>query len=78
MIEHPNETRDAFQTHITSKDVIYKIGSEIVPNATADQNTRLHSLEQQTKEFTILVEEQQVNHVNQSNSRLGNSNDKSK
>ena len=45
LIEHPNATWDAFQTHITSKDVIYTISSELMPNATTDQNTKLHSLE---------------------------------
>ena len=44
LVEHPNATWDAFQTHITSKDVIYTISSELVSNATTDQNTKLHSL----------------------------------
>ena len=43
LIEHPNATWDAFQTHITSKDAIYAISSELLPNATTDQNTKLHS-----------------------------------
>ena len=68
-IEHPNATRDAFQTHITSEDVICTISSELVVDATTDQNTKLHSLEQKIKEITTLIREQQVNRVNQSNSR---------
>ena len=72
LIEHPNATWDAFQTHITSKDVIYTISSELVPNATSDQNTKLHSLEQQIKELTALFKEQQVNQVTQSNPRPAN------
>ena len=47
LIEHPNATWGTFQTHITSKDVIYTISSELVPNATSDQNTKLHSLDKQ-------------------------------
>ena len=68
LIEHPNATWDAFQTHITSKDVIYIISVELVPNATTDQNTKLHSLEQQIKQLTALFKEQQVDQVVQSNS----------
>ena len=45
LIERPNATWDAFQMHITSKDVIYTISSELVPNATSDQNTKLNSLD---------------------------------
>lgn len=78
LIEHPNATWDAFQTHITSKDVIYTISSELVPNATTDQNTKLHSLEQQIKELTALFKEQQVNQVNQSSSRPTNPDNKSR
>ena len=78
LIEHPNATWDAFQTHITSKDVIYTISSELVPNATSDQNTKLHSLEQQIKELTALFKEQQVNQVTQPNSRPANPDNKSR
>ena len=78
LIEHPNATWDAFQTHITSKDVIYTISSELVPNATSDQNTKLHSLEQQIKELAALFKEQQVNQITQSNSRPANADNKSK
>ena len=78
LIEHPNATWDAFQTHITSKDVIYTIGSELVPNATSDQNTKLHSVEQQIKELTALSKEQQVNQITQPNSRPANADNKSR
>ena len=72
LIEHPNATWDAFQTHITSKDVIYTISSELVPNVTTDQNTKLQSLDQQIKELTAFFKEQQVNQVAQSSSRTAN------
>ena len=78
LIEHPNATWDAFQTHITSKDVIYTISSELVPNATSDQNAKLHSLEQQNKELTALFKEQQVNQVTQPNPRPANPDNKSR
>ena len=78
LIEHPNATWDAFQTYITSKDFIYAISSELVPNATSDQRTKLHSLEQQIKELTALFKEQQVNQVTQSNSRPANADNKSR
>ena len=71
-LEHPNATWDAFQTHITSKDDIYTISSELVRNATTDQNAKLQSLEQQIKELTALFKEQQVNQVNHSTSRATN------
>ena len=61
LIELPNSVWDAFQTHITSNDFIYTISSELVPIATTDQNTKLHSLEQQSKEIIALFKEQQVN-----------------
>ena len=76
--EHPNATWDAFQTHITSQFVIYTISSELVPNAISDQNTKLHSLEQQIKELTALFKEQQVNQVTQSNPRPANPDNKSR
>ena len=78
LIEHPKANWDAFQTHITYKDVIYTISSELVPNATTDQNTKLHSLEQQIKELTALFKEQQLNQVTQSSSRPANADNKSR
>ena len=78
LIKHPNAAWDAFQTHITSKDVIYTISSELVPNATSDHNTTLHSLEQQIKELTAIIKEQQINQVNQSNFRPTNADNKSR
>ena len=78
LIELSNAIWDAFQSHITSKHVIYTINSELVPNATADQNTKLHSLEQQNKKLTTLFKEQQVNLVNQSCSQPANANEKSR
>ena len=48
-----------------------------MPNATSDQNTKLHSLEQQIKEFTALIKEQQVNQITQANSRPANVDNKS-
>ena len=78
LTEHPNATWDAFQTHITSKDVICTINSELVPNVTTDQNTKLHSLEQQIKELIALFKEQEVNQVTQSSSRFTNADNKSR
>ena len=78
LIEHANATWDALQTQITSKDVIYTINSELVPNATSDQNTKLHSLEQQIKELTALFKEQQGNQVTQPNPRPANVDNKSR
>ena len=77
MIEHRNTIWDAFQTHLTSKDVIYTIISELIPNGTTDPNTKLHSLEQQIKELTALFKEQQVNQVHQSSSRPAEANNRS-
>ena len=78
LIGHPNATWDAFQLNITSKDVIYTISAELVPNATSDQNTKLYSLEKQIKELTAIFKEQQVNQITQSNSRPSNADNKSK
>ena len=76
LIGHPNATWDVFRTHITSKDVIYTISSELVPNATSDQNTKVHSLEQQIEEFTAFFKKEQVNQIKQSSSRPANANNK--
>ena len=78
LIEHPNATWDAFQTHITSNDVIYTISSELVPIATSDQNKKLHSLEQQIKKLSALFKEQQVNQVSHSTARPTNADNKSR
>ena len=78
LIEDPNDTWVAFQTHITSNDVIYTISSELVPNVTSDQNTKLYSLEQQIKELTALFKEQQVNQITQPNSHPANADNKSR
>ena len=64
LIEHPNATWDAFQIHITCKDVIYTNSSELVPNATTNHNNKLQPLEQQIEELTALVTEKQVNQGN--------------
>ena len=78
LMEHPNATWNAFQTHVTSKDVIYTISLELAPNATSDQNTKIHSLEQQNKELNALFKEQQVNQFHQSNPRPVNADNKSR
>ena len=78
LIEHPNATWDNFQSHITSKDVIYTISSELVPNVNLDQNTKLHSLEQQIKKPTALFKEQQVNQITQPNPQPANVDNKSR
>ena len=64
MIEHPNATWDAIQTHILTEDVVYTISSELVPNATTNQNTKLHSLDKNIKKLTILFEEKQLDQIN--------------
>ena len=74
MIQQPNATWDAFQTHTTSKDVIYTMSSELVPNATSDQNTKLHSLEQHIKEQIKELNKK----VNQSSSQLAHADNKSR
>ena len=63
LIVHPNATSDAFPTHVTSREVIYTISSELIPNTNTNQNTKLHSLEQLIKDFTTLFKQQQVNQV---------------
>ena len=78
LIEHPNATWDALQTHIKSKDVMYTISSELLSNTTTDDNTNFHSPEQQIKELTALFKEQQLNLVNQSSSRPTNVDNKSR
>ena len=78
LIEHPIATWDAFQTYITSKDVIYTISSELVPNTTSDQDNKLYSLEQPIKDVTALFKEHQMNQVNQSSSRPANADKKSR
>ena len=77
-MEHPSATWDAFQTRIRSEDVTYTISSELVSNATTDQNIEHHSVEQQIKELTALFKGPQVNQVNQSNSRPANAEHKSR
>ena len=57
---------------------MYTIGSELVPNATTDHNTKLHSRQQQIKDFTALFKEQLVNQVNQSSSGPANTDNKSR
>ena len=49
-----------------------------MPNATSDQNTKLHYLEQQIEELTALFKEQQVNQITQPNSRPANADNKSR
>ena len=49
-----------------------------MPNATSDQNNKLHSLEQQIKELTALFKQQQVNQIAQPNSRPANADNKSR
>ena len=78
LIENPNATWDAFQTHNTAKDVIYTISSELVPIAISDRNTKVHSLVQQIKELTANFKEQQVNQVTQSSSRPASVDNKSR
>ena len=76
LIEHPNATWGAFDSQITSKDVIYTISSQLVPNVTSDQTTKFNSMEQKIKEVTALFKGQQVNQITQSNSRPANADNK--
>ena len=63
---------------MTSKIVFYKVSPGLVSNATTDQNTKLHSLEQHIKDPTIFFNQQQVKPVNESNSRPAQVEDKSR
>ena len=37
LIEHPDTTWNNFKTHITNKDLIYSVSSELAPNSSNDQ-----------------------------------------
>ena len=78
MIEHPNATWDNFKDHVSNKDLIYSVSSEFVPNSTNDQNSKLDSLEKQVRELSTLLKEQQVNTLNQVNTRTNDMNNKSR
>ena len=78
LIEHPNTTWDNFKDHVANKDLIYSVSSEFVPNSTNEQNSKLDSLEKQVRELSTLLKEQQVNALNQANTRTNDVNNKSR
>ena len=78
LIEHPNTTWDNFKDHVANKDLIYSVSSEFVPNSTNEQNSKLDSLEKQVRELSTLLKEQQVNALNQANTRTNDVNKKSR
>ena len=74
LIEHPNTTWDNFKDHVANKDLIYSVSSEVVPNSTNEQNSKLDSLEKQVRELSKLLKEQQGNALNQTNTRTNDVN----
>ena len=78
LIEHPNTTWDNFKDHVANKDLIYSVSSEFVPNSTNDQNSKLDSLVKQVRELSTFLREQQVNALNQTNTRTNDVNTKSR
>ena len=78
LIEQPNTTWDNFKDHVANKDLIYSVSSEFVPNSTNEQNSKLDSLEKQVRELSTLLKEQQVNALNQANTRTNDVNNKSR
>ena len=78
LIEHPNTTWDNFKDHIANKDLVYTVSSDFVPNPTNEQNSKLDSLEKQVRELSTLLKEQQVNALNQANTRTNDVNNKSR
>ena len=56
----------------------YSVRSEFVPNSTNEQNSKLDSLEKQVRELSTLLKEQQVNALNQANTRTNDVNNKSR
>ena len=78
LIEHPNTTWDNFKDHVANKDLIYSVSSEFVPNSTNEQNSKLDSVEKQVRELSTLLKEQQVNALNQANTRTNDVNNKSR
>ena len=78
LIEHPNTTWDNFKDHVANKDLIYSVSSEFVPNSTNEQNSKLDSLEKQVRDLSTLPKEQQVNALNQANTRTNDVNNKSR
>ena len=67
LIEHPDTTWNNFKTHLTNKDVIYSVSSELAPNSTNDQSSRFNLMGQQIKEIMSLLKEQQFNLTSQVN-----------
>ena len=78
LTEHPNTTWDNFKDHVANKDLIFSVSSEFVPNSTNEQNSKLDSLEKQVRELSTLMKEQQVNALNQANTRTNDVNNKSR
>ena len=78
LIEHPNATWDNFKDHVANKELIYSVRSEFVPNSTNDQNSKLDSLEKHVRQLSTLLKEQQVNALNQANTRTNDMNKKSR
>ena len=78
LIEHPNTTWDNCKDHIGNKDLVYSVSTEFVPNAANEQNSKLDSLEKQVQELSTLLKEQQVNALNQANTRRNDVNKKSR
>ena len=60
------------------QDLIYSVSSEFVPNSTNEQNSKLDSLEKQVRALSTLLKEQQVNALNQANTRTNDVNNKSR
>ena len=68
LMEHQNSIWGAFQTHITTGDFFYAFNSELILEASTDQNTKLNAFEWHVKELSILLKEEPVNQLNQNSS----------
>ena len=68
LIEHPNATWEQFQEHVTNKDLVFTISSQLAPNSSQNQKTLINELREDINAMKNMLKEQQVNSLAVTNS----------
>ena len=60
LIEHPNATWEQFQEHVTNKNLVFTISSQLAPNSSQNQKTLINELREDINAMKNMLKEQQV------------------
>ena len=64
LIEHPNATWEQFKEHVSNKDLVFTISSQLAPNAAQSQKSLINELKEDINAMKNMLKEQQISSIN--------------